>query len=325
MLVSVIVPVYGVEKFVGRCIESILNQTWSDIEVLVVDDKSRDNSIEVIQEVLSRYPEKSHLVRILHHSENKGLPAARNTGLAEAKGEYVFHFDGDDFAEPGMIEAMAERAMATNADIVYSDWYLYYENSRRYMCQPECQNPKEALTAILEGRMKYNVWNKLVRRSLYTDNNITFPSGYGMGEDMTMIRLIAVARSVKYVPSAFYNYVKTNAGAMTENVSDKSIEQINHNVRETEQFLRQLNIEGIDREIELFKLSVKYPLLFSMDKSQYKLWKQWFPESASFIGDKCFGLRTRLVQWLALHQLHALLKLHFQLHKSVYSLKYRLR
>lgn len=319
MLVSVIVPVYGVEQFVERCIYSLLAQTWQDMEIIIVDDCSTDKSMDIVESVVAQHPYRN--IHILHHDRNKGLPAARNTGLEAAQGEYLFHFDADDYAEPEMITHMAEKAMATDADIVYSDWYLAYENSRRYMPQPECKSTSEALKAMLEGRMKYNVWNKLVRRSLYEQNNIKFPSGYGMGEDMTMIHLMAVASSVAYLPEAFYNYVKVNTESMTAIMSDNSLGQVVHNVETTVDFLKG-RMADYDRLCGVFKLIVKYPLLFTGNASQYKLWNSIFPDADPYVNDKSFDRQARLVQSLAKNRCYVVLKLHNKLHSFLYKLIY---
>ena len=121
--VSVIVPVYGVENFVGRCFRSLMEQTLQDVEFIVVDDCTPDMSIGVIRNVMKDYPGRD--VQIVSHNENKGLPSARNTGLAMAKGEYVFHCDSDDFVEPDMLETLYDEAKRKDADIVWCDWFLY--------------------------------------------------------------------------------------------------------------------------------------------------------------------------------------------------------
>ncbi len=322
MLVSVIVPVYGVEGFVERCLESLLNQTWQDLEIIIVDDCTPDKSMNIVETVLQRHPSRIGVVRILHHSVNKGLPSARNTGLDVARGEYVFHFDSDDYAEEDMIEQMAVAAINTGADIIYSDWYLTYNNRDRYMTQPIVSNPSEALEAMLTGKMKYNVWNKLVRRSLYTSNGISFPDGYPMGEDMTMIRLMAVAKTVSYIPKAFYHYIKTNVGAMTANVTNAALEQINNNVVDTETFLKK-RCKTDERLLSLFKLSVKYPLLFTTDQCYYKIWNEWFCESGAYIADPVWSHRERLLQFMALHKIYAGLKLHLKIHDFIYKMMYK--
>lgn len=324
MFVSVIVPVYGVERFVGTCVESLLRQTYADYEIIVVDDKTPDKSIAVVESVIERYPDRAESVRILRHEVNKGLPAARNTGLRAARGEYILHFDGDDFAEPYMLERMVACASDTGADMVYTDWFLAYDSTRRYMKQPACDTPQSALEAILAGRMKYNVWNKLVRRSLYTENGIVFPEGHGMGEDMTMIKVVAAARSIAYLPEAFYCYVKTNAAAMTENISEKAIRDIDYNVADIESFLKQSSLCN-EQMLSIFKLSVKYPLLFTKDKANYKRWHDWFNDANVFYGNKLFGVRARCLQFMASKEIYWGLKMHYLLHSFIYNLKYKIK
>lgn len=89
-----------------------------------------------------------------------------------------------------MLQDMYKYAVDNNADIVWADWYISMAGGERYMSMPDFQTPQEAVKAMLGGGMKYNVWNKLARRSLYVDNDISFPDGYGMGEDLTMIKLL---------------------------------------------------------------------------------------------------------------------------------------
>lgn len=322
MLVSVIVPVYGVESFVERCMESILAQTWKDMEVIVVNDCTQDNSMDIINSVINRYPQRANSVRIINHDVNRGLPAARNTGLVAAKGEYVFHFDGDDYADPEMITRMVSVAKANCADIVYCDWFLAYEDTDRYMSQPACNTASDAIVSILTGKMKYNVWNKLINRRLYEENGIEFPEGYGMGEDMTMIKLFSVANKIAYIPEAFYHYVKTNSNAMTESVSDRALQEIDYNVSSTLSFLEN-RISRHEYLSSIFKLSVKYPLLFSKSSIQYTHWSERYVEANKYATDKVFGVHTRLVQWLAVHQFYFGLKVHFYLYSLLYRIVYR--
>lgn len=108
--VSVIIPIYKVEPFVARCAQSLMEQTLTDVEYIFVDDASPDNSIAVLRKVITKYPERSNYVKVLTHTENKGLPAARNTGLAVAQGEYIFHCDSDDFVEPDMLEQLYRKS-----------------------------------------------------------------------------------------------------------------------------------------------------------------------------------------------------------------------
>ena len=186
--VSVIVPVYGVQNFIEHCAVSLLSQTLKEVEFIFIDDATLDDSIKILEKVIARFLDRN--VIILKHEYNKGLPAARNTGLKVATGEYIFHCDSDDFVEPDMLEKLYNEAVKRDADIVWCDWFLTFNQNERYMKEPFYNTTNDILCSILSGTMKYNVWNKLVKHSLYINNNILFPSGHAMGEDMTMIRLM---------------------------------------------------------------------------------------------------------------------------------------
>lgn len=318
---SLIIPVYGVAMFAERCARSLMSQTLRDgMEFIFVDDCTPDDSIAIIERVVAEFPERKDQVTILHHKENKGLPAARNTGLAAAKGKYIYHFDGDDFAEPELLEQMLRTAEENDADYVWSDWILTYEHSDRMMSQPAFSTPQEALRGILTGRMKYNVWNKIAKRDLYTDNNICFPAGYGMGEDMTMIRLLACAGSVAHCSYAGYHYVRTNSGAMTSNMSDKSYADIRHNVYLTISFLKNKIKNDIAPLAGAFCLHTKFPLLITQDKDNYRRWKTLWPESNAYIDRAGFSTRNRVLNNLAKREWWIIVQLHSKIYHWMYTL-----
>ena len=302
--ISIIIPIYGVEHFIGRCAESLMCQTLREgVEFIFVDDATPDGSIQVLQEVLDRYPERQGQVRILHHDVNQGLPTARNTGLTIAQGKYIFHCDGDDYVERDMLEVLLGAAEQQRADYVWCDWYLTLAESERYMSQPAYATAEEALRAMLSGGMKYNVWNKLVRRSLYTDNHIEFPAGYGMGEDMTMMRLAACASKVAYVPRALYHYVKTNANAFSQTYSERHLRDLQYNVSETARFILDRYGKEWERVVAFLKLEAKFPFLISDGKrGEYSRWTAWYPEANAYImQNESVSLRSRMVQWFAAH------------------------
>ena len=262
---------------------------------------------------------------MLTHKENKGLPAARNTGLAVASGEYVFHCDSDDFVEPDMLETLYDEAKKKDADIVWCDWYLSFEHNERYMKQPDYATPMEALKAMLAGLMKFNVWNKLVRRRLYVDNQISFPAGYAMGEDMTMMLLFAVAGRVAYIPQAFYHYVKLNTEAYSQNFSLNHLESVKHNIRTVELFLHSRLGNALDLEIACMKLEAKCPFLMSDRKEMYRLWERTYPEANAYIlRNHYISRRRRWVQWCAAKRLWFLVRLHgWIVGKLIYGIIYR--
>lgn len=324
--VSVIVPVYGVEKFIARCARSLMEQTrWQSAEFIFVDDASPDSSMRILREVLAEYPDRR--VTILTHHANLGLPAARNTGLAAASGEYVMHVDSDDFIEPDTIETMLSAARRDGADFVWADWWLDFGDRRRYMSQPDAKDAAEATRLMLAGAMKYNVWNKLYRRSLhYRCGGISFPAGQSMGEDMTMIMLCAAARQVSYVPKALYHYMKLNSGALTADYSDRRLDELRRNVDRTVGFLTDNFGARFTADIPLFKLSVKYPFLLLSDfRKGYSLWRGWYTEADEAIGRNPYaGRREILVQRWAVNGHRRLLRAYrFMLLKIYYGIIYR--
>ena len=324
IIVSVIIPIYNVEKFISRCAQSLMEQTLTDVEYIFVDDASPDDSIKVLQGVINQYPDRKNQCRIIHHRQNLGLPAARNTGLAVAKGKYIFHCDSDDFVEPDMLEQLYGKAIETDADIVWCDWWLSFAKNERYMKQPAYPTAIEALKGMLSGVMKFNVWNKLIRRSLYEKNGITFPAGYGMGEDMTIMRLFARASKVAYLQKAFYHYVQQNNGAFCKTFSEKHLSDVRHNVSVVTEDLKNLFGNALDTELAFFKLDVKFPFLISDDSAKYKLWKNWYPEVNRYIlKNKRLSLRSRCVQWLAWkHQFWAVWLYYKLVYRVVYGLIY---
>lgn len=322
--VSVIIPIYNVAKFIERCTESLMKQTLDEVEYIFVNDATPDNSMELLYGILQCYPLKASEVRVVEHEHNKGLPAARNTGLAIATGEYIFHCDSDDYVEPDTLELLYKTAKEKNADFIWSDWFLSYDNNERYMFEPSYSIPNDVLRGMLDGSMKYNVWNKLVKRSLYIDNAISFPAGHGMGEDMTMIRLAACATIMTYVPKALYHYTRSNTEAMTQVYSERHLVDVKYNMNETISYIKS---KGVCSEVDvaLFKLNVKLPFLVTDDWNSYRRWNEWFPEANKFISEqRSLPLRTRLLQRLAVARCYALVWIYYQIvYRFLYTILYK--
>lgn len=304
MKVSVIIPIYNVAAYIARCVRSLLGQTLDDVEFIFVDDCSSDDSIFILEAVIKEFPKRAETIKLIRHSQNMGLPAARNSGLEMAEGEYIFHCDSDDYLEPDALESMYREAKAQDADIVWTDWYLSFQKNERYMKQPDYPSPLEALKGMLSGSMKYNVWNKLVRRSIYTENGIRFPEGHNMGEDMTMMQLFACAQTVRYLPKAYYHYVRLNAHSFTQTSDSKAQEQhledLRYNVQRTISFIEKRYGQKLEREIAFFKLESKFPFLITTDRASFCRWTEWFPEANAYIlQNKNVSFRSRLLQFMA--------------------------
>ena len=322
MKVTVISPFFKVAPFIERCAESLLNQTLQDVEFIFVDDASPDESREILEKVIAKHPERN--VRIVTHEVNKGLPAARNTGLAEATGDFIYHCDSDDWVETDMLEKMYQAAVDNQADFVYCDFWMQFEKSARYMVSPTYTDPEQMIKeGFLAGLMKYNVWNKLIKRTLY--DGLSFPAGHGMAEDLTIILAATRATKCAHVPEALYHYVKLNMNAFCNTFSERHLADIRFNTARTLEGLKDWDVPEKDKYLNFFKLNIKLPFLLSGDKSQYRLWKEWFPESDKYVlENKHLPFRTRLVQWFAAKRLFPLVGLYdFLVNKVYYGLKFR--
>lgn len=328
-LVSVIVPVFKVEQFIECNAHQLFGQDLLEVEYIFVDDCSPDNSIALLKSVLEQYPERKACTTIIRHPENKGLPAARNSGLEVATGEFILHCDSDDWLEKDALSKLYAKACADGSDAVWCDWYLSFRENERYMGQAPRQEGvltgRQCVELMLGGQIRFNVWNKLVRRSLYEQTKVRFPDGYGMGEDMTMIRLLANASKVSYLPQALYHYVQLNTGAFTKKTNLRHLKQIRYNVEQTTAFLQELYGDSIHQHIQFFKLNTKLPFLISSDILSYQRWQRWYPEANAYIGrNPMFNLRVRLLQYAAQYKQYWLLKLYyFLVVKLVYGVIYK--
>ena len=317
--ITVITPVYNVRSFIRRCAESLFSQTYTNVEYLFIDDASTDGSIDILNDVIAKYPEKN--ITVIHHPENRGLPSSRKTGYEAATGRYIFNCDGDDWVEPTLLEKMYSAVVSQDIDYAYCDFYLSYKQSERYMKCPAFSTPDEALRkGYLSGLAKYNVWNKLIKRELY--EGVVFPVDHKKGgEDLIMLGVLSKAKSIAYVPEALYHYVKINTSAISEAFSQQRLIDIRYNADAAIKVLRDTYPMDLEREIAFFKLNVKLPFIITDDPVRYEVWREWYPEANDYIWDNdCQSFKNKIVQWLAAKELFWVVGLYF---KVVYKLLYR--
>lgn len=323
MKISIITPIYNVRAFIGKCAESLLSQTYTDIEYIFVNDASTDGSVNILKEAISQYSSKD--VKILTHETNRGLPSARKTGYEAATGEYIFNCDGDDWVEPTLIEKMVAAVSKNNADYAYCDFFLTYSQKERYMKCPVFETAEDALRrGYLAGSAKYNVWNKLIRRSLY--GGVEFPVDHRKGgEDMIMFYVLSRAKTIAYVPEALYHYVKFNENAISEKFSEQRLIDIRYNADYAIASVKRNCASDLSTDIALFKLNVKLPFLITDDPIKHKIWKEWYPEANAFVmKNNQLPLRTKLLQWCAAHDLWKIVSIYYCLiYKWLYRLMYR--
>ena len=211
--ISIIVPIYRVEAYIGRCAESLLSQSYPCIEFIFVDDGSPDASVAVLEEVLQRCPGRD--VRILHQ-ENAGQQVARINGLHSATGDYVMFVDSDDWLEPGAVERVAACAGESGADLLYFDfWKEYGSRSKLDRERPYTAADKTLYMKRLYRDRAYGyLWNKVARRSLF--EGLFFPK-HPMHEDVvTVTQLLWKAQTLVQLPEALLHYRRDNPSASTK-------------------------------------------------------------------------------------------------------------
>ena len=220
--ISVIVPVYKAERYLHKCVDSLLAQTFSDFEVILVDDGSPDRSGELCDE----YARRDSRVRVIH-KPNGGVSSARQCGMDHAQGEYTIHADPDDWTEPTMLEELYRKAKDEDADMVICDFYMEFPYKKVYIRQcPPSLNTRTVLRALFQ-QLHGSCWNKLVRRTCYSQYGIRFPEGLNICEDFFVnAELLKHDIKVGYLARAFYHYDKSaNPNSITVNMLPNHLRQ----------------------------------------------------------------------------------------------------
>ncbi|MFR3328878.1 MAG: glycosyltransferase family 2 protein [Odoribacter splanchnicus] len=284
--VSVLIPVYGVGKFIERCARSLFNQTFQEVEYIFVNDATKDNSIDVLEKVIKEFPGKALYIHILHHPENRGSAAARNTALAISQGKYIITVDGDDYVEPEMIEDMYRVAQKNKADIVGTDYFVNYKKRQLYRIQYTPSTGIECLDKLLTGELHASTSNKLIRKELFIKNNIRYVEGLNLGEDMSVLfRVCYYAGTVCYLPKAYLHYVQYNVNSYTHSFTERSENNILQLVEMVENFFndKQIKDVSLQRALMFYKLSAKVNLLVGTTKKRRKQYFHLYPEAVPYI------------------------------------------
>lgn len=215
--VSIIVPVYNVEKYLARCLDSLVNQTLDDIEIIVVNDGTKDNSQLIIDQYVKNYPNKVYSFI----KENGGLGDARNFGMKHAKADYIGFVDSDDYVEQAMFEKMYTKAIKTDSDLVICDIEYVWEESKKRKYLPGLR--------ILDGIDSRKTlflsplfaWNKLYRRDLILSNGLAFPQRLWYEDIPVTIPIFSIAKRVSYVNDILIYYVQRSNSIMGTKNSSK--------------------------------------------------------------------------------------------------------
>lgn len=274
MLVSIVVPIYRSEAYIEKCVRSLFEQTYHDIEYIFVDDGSDDGSIEILNRVKEDYHLRSESIKIISHQINRGSAMARETGLTASTGEYVIQVDSDDITTRRYIELLVNSAMSHNADVTICDICYAYDGGKKEVLEfgEMCKDATTCLSNILSGKMHNSLCNKLIKRSLFVENDIHFVEGLNMFDDKSVIfKVLYYSNNISYVNSPLYIYNKTNPHSITSQAKINEIVPALKVARIIDDFFVTHHVSHkVRRGKDLFKCSVAGLILCHGKISEYK-------------------------------------------------------
>jgi glycosyltransferase involved in cell wall biosynthesis len=294
-VISIIVPVYKVEPYLRRCIESILAQTFSDIECILIDDGSPDNCSVICDE----YAQKDGRIVVIHQ-ENRGVSAARNAGLEAARGEWIGFVDSDDWIEPNMYESLLEACVAKDSDLAVCNAFI--EKNKKTILRKiwKVSGSQQCAEWVISGR-SIVLFLILARRPLLAQYR--FDENISHGEDyLFCVKCFTAAKNIIVLEDYFYHYNVTNPFSLTTQKTWASIEEQYTATLLAEQYLVESNLyTHFKDDIEYKKLNIKYSLVThgfkifkERDNEVNKHWKD-FPFLKKL---KCllFALMSRFIR-----------------------------
>lgn len=294
--VSIIVPVYNTGKYLQKCLDSIIKQNFINMEIIIINDCSTDNSLEIIKE----YMKLDKRLILINKTKNEGLSAARNSGIEIAKGEYILHIDSDDWIEENYVTEVYEYAKKNNADIVILDYYEDYENESLYIKDQKKEknlNKSEVLRDIFLSNASPAVWNKVIKTELYKRNEIYHPKGISIGEDLAVSpRLIYYSNKIIKLNKAYYHYIQ-NRSSLTKKKSEnnKKIYDIYNVLLILEKFFK--NKEYYIKEIKINYLSAW--LLYSSHNLKEEMYQKIINEYIDLLAKSkiknIFSLKVKIL------------------------------
>lgn len=248
--ISVIVPVYNVQDYIIECLTSILNQTIKEIEIIIVNDGSKDKSIEKIQYLV----EKNENIFVLH-KENGGLSSARNEGLKYATGEYIIFIDSDDFIQSDFLERLYNEAKINNLDIACGGYTKYFSSMKS---EEKIRNKKSLDLGVASGKFilkeqfknndyRMEVWDDLYRREFLIENNLSFTEKLLHEDEEFTPKAILLAKRVKLVDTYGYIYRQRENSIMTTKSNINNIDSIFYIIQEFKSLFEKSN-DDLEKE-----------------------------------------------------------------------------
>ena len=224
--VSIVIPVYNVEEYLRDCLDSIINQTLKDIEIICINDGSTDNSLQILEE----YAQKDNRI-ILLEQENQGQGIARNNGIAIAKGKYIGFVDSDDFISKDYFKALYETIILEDSDIVFTDNIIEFENKNQIKEQKNKKRSKTAsiiVTPQVVDKYMHNcvIWTKLYKTSMLKENNIYFVSKLKYEDLLYYYAVMIYSKRISFCNEGVYYYRKNPAGTTRKAKTEDNLDML---------------------------------------------------------------------------------------------------
>lgn len=299
--VSILVPFYNVEKYVGRCVESIFAQTYKNIEYIFVDNCSTDKSREIINEYMVKYNVVDKC-KLIVHEKNLGISASRNDCLDNMTGDFFLFVDSDDYIDNDMVELLVDAAIKENADISGCGYVEEYTDYSVAFPQKYTNDHDEMMRAITLLTIKGVMWKLLVRSTIVTEHKdeVRFIPDRNMVDDyLFCCQLFYYAKRFAGVDRCMYHWIQYNPNNYTH-TTVFAVESQAAAIRETEEFYRSKGIFHIvEKELNMRKFVLKLPLLLDKNCFNVKKWRNIFPESNNVWKDMSFSKGNNLLFWIA--------------------------
>ena len=282
---SIIVPVYKVEPYIHKCVDSILNQTFTDFELILVDDGSPDNCGKICDE----YALKDERVRVIH-KKNGGLSDARNAGIDVAQGEIIGFIDSDDYIESNMYEELIKCLDEKECDIVSGDTYVERDGNNRFKGRYQENhifNGEQAICEILKVHMDNSAWSKVYKRSVIGD--IRYPKGRIYEDVATTYKFVANAKRVAYICKPYYHYIKRKGSIVASGFNSKSRYDCFLGYRERLNFAKEHNLECIN-DCELLALETALAVLTAFYANSEEETSERFVDVSNFVNE-CLNIK----------------------------------
>lgn len=273
---SVIVPVYNVENYIEKCIKSLQKQTFKNFEVLVIDDESQDKSIDIVKK-LTINDKRFKVIS----QKNKGLGGARNTGIENATGKYLFFLDSDDYIEEKTFQVLVDYMNNNNVDIAVYDYFRVDENGKK-LDSPKfgkcILDREDAFGKILSLKTSPQAWNKLYKKVLFVDNNIRYPEKFLHEDIATTYKLFWQSNKIGYVGEGFYYWV-IRGNSITQKITHKHINDVVKTLLIKKEFLNEnyiyekFEFEYIRGSIQMLNILLERSWNYSSSINNYDLCK----------------------------------------------------